>query len=170
MSKKAPACFAKSSGYVFNHPRRETISKSLHSESDWTWTLLTASSATTVDNTIKMADTVQKHGCQWCIRSIDSARRDWSSARRDWRLFFQTFQPSFVISWPISTNEPSLESLKSQQNDGAIFCSRVAKGTNDSAVFKEGTHTFGSYSPNPYMQRPDQFVQGRDRGAKNWGM
>ena len=43
------------------------------------------------------------------------------SARRDWRLFFQTFQPSFVISWPISTNEPSLESLKSQQSDGAIF-------------------------------------------------
>ena len=36
-------------------------------------------------------------------------------------LFFQTFQPSFVISWPISTNEPSLESLKSQQSDGAIF-------------------------------------------------
>ena len=57
-----------------------------------------------------------------CIQTpIDSARRDWSSARRDWRLFFQTFQPSFVISWPISTNEPSLESLKSQQNDGAIF-------------------------------------------------
>ena len=57
-----------------------------------------------------------------CIQTaIDSARRDWSSARRDWRLFFQTFQPSFVISWPISTNEPSLESLKSQQSDGAIF-------------------------------------------------
>ena len=47
-----------------------------------------------------------------CIQTaIDSARR----------LFFQTFQPSFVISWPISTNEPSLESLKSQQNNGAIF-------------------------------------------------
>ena len=57
-----------------------------------------------------------------CIQTtIDSARRDWSSARRDWRLVFQTFQPSFVISWPISTNEPSLESLKSQQGDGAIF-------------------------------------------------
>ena len=57
-----------------------------------------------------------------CIQTaIDSARRDWSSARRDWRLFFRTFQPSFVISCPISTNEPSLESLKSQQNDGAIF-------------------------------------------------
>ena len=75
-----------------------------------------------------------------CIQTaIDSARRDWSSARRDWRLFFQTFQPwknqdkglgapcrknfqpCFVISWPISTNEPSLESLKSQQSDGAIF-------------------------------------------------
>ena len=56
-----------------------------------------------------------------CIQTaIDSARREWSSARRDWRLFFQTFQPSFVISWPISTNEPSLESLKSQQRDGAI--------------------------------------------------
>ena len=53
--------------------------------------------------------------------AIDSARRDWSSARRDWRLFFQTFQLSFVISWPISKNEPSLESLKSQQSDGAIF-------------------------------------------------
>ena len=45
------------------------------------------------------------------------------------------------------------------------FCSCVAKGTNDSAVFKEGTHTFGSISPNPYLQRPDQFVQGRDRGV-----
>ena len=57
-----------------------------------------------------------------CIQTaIESARRDWSSARRDWRLFFQTFPPSFVISWPISTNEPSLESLKSQQSDGAIF-------------------------------------------------
>ena len=44
------------------------------------------------------------------------------------------------------------------------FCSRVAKGMNDSAVFKEGTHTFGSISPNLYTQRPDQFVQGRDRG------
>ena len=54
-------------------------------------------------------------------RDWSSARRDWSSARRDWRLFFQTFQPSFVISWPISTNEPSLESLKSQQSDGIIF-------------------------------------------------
>ena len=57
-----------------------------------------------------------------CIQTaIDSARRDWSSARRDWRLFIQTFQPSFVISCTISTNEPSLESLKSQQSDGAIF-------------------------------------------------
>ena len=51
----------------------------------------------------------------------------------------------------------------------APFLSCVAKKTNDSAVFKEGTHTFGSISPYPYMQRPDQFVQGRDRGvfAKN---
>ena len=73
MSKKAPACFAKSSGQVFNHPRREIDLKSLYSESDWTWTQLTAFSATTVDNTIKMADTVQKHGCQWRIRSIDKA-------------------------------------------------------------------------------------------------
>ena len=57
-----------------------------------------------------------------CIQTaIDSARRDWSSARRDWRIFFQTFQPSFIISWPISTNEPSLESLNVQQSDGAIF-------------------------------------------------
>ena len=47
------------------------------------------------------------------------------------------------------------------------FCSHVAKETNDSAVFKEGTHTFGSISSNPYMQRPDQFVQGRDRGEEN---
>ena len=121
MCKKAPACFAKSSGHVFNHPRREIELKESVLGLDWTWKLLIASLATTVDNTIKMADTVRKHGCQWCIRSIDSARRDWSSARRDWRLFFQTFQPSFVISWPISTNEPSLESLKSQQGDGAIF-------------------------------------------------
>ena len=48
----------------------------------------------------------------------------------------------------------------------APFCSRVAKGTNDGAVFKDGTHTFGSISRNPYMQRPNQIVQGRDRGDK----
>ena len=29
-----------------------------------------ASLATTIENTIKMADVVQKHGCRWCIRSI----------------------------------------------------------------------------------------------------
>ena len=58
-----------------------------------------------------------------CIQTaiIDSACWDSRSARRDSRLFFQTFQPIFVISWRISTNEPSLESLRSQQNDGAIF-------------------------------------------------
>ena len=28
--------------------------------------------------------------------------------------------------------------------------------------------TFGSISPNPYTQRPDQFVQGRDRGGKQF--
>ena len=72
MSKKAPACFAKSSGHVFNHPRREIELELKESVlgSDWTWKLLMASLATTVDNTIKMADTVRKHGCQWCIRSI----------------------------------------------------------------------------------------------------
>ena len=70
MSKKAPACFAKSSGHVFNHPRREIELKQSVLGSDWTWKLLMASLATTVDNTIKMADTVRKHGCQWCIRSI----------------------------------------------------------------------------------------------------
>ena len=104
-----------------------------------------------------------------CIQTaIDSARRDWSSARRDWRLFFQTFQPSFVISWPISTNESEwilVGKLEIRAKRQRHFCSRVAKGTKDSAVFKKGTHTFGSISPNPYMQRPDQFVQGRDRGA-----
>ena len=68
MSKKAPACFAKSSGHVFNHPRREIELKESVLGSDWTWKLLMASLATTVDNTIKMADTVRKHGCQWCIR------------------------------------------------------------------------------------------------------
>ena len=100
-----------------------------------------------------------------CIQTaIDSARRDWSSARRDWRLFFQTFQPSFVISWPISTNEPSLESLKSQQSDGATFVP-VSPRERTIAPLLRGTHTFGSISPNPYMQRPDQFVQGRDRGG-----
>ena len=31
------------------------------------------------------------------------------------------FQPSFVIFWRISTNEPSLESVRSQQSDGAIL-------------------------------------------------
>ena len=54
-------------------------------------------------------------------RESRSARRGSRSARRDSRLFFQTFQTSFVISWRISTNEPSLESLRSQKNDGAIF-------------------------------------------------
>ena len=39
------------------------------------------------------------------------------------------------------------------------FCSRVAKGTNDRSVFKEGTHTFGAISPKPYMKRPDLFVR-----------
>ena len=47
------------------------------------------------------------------------------------------------------------------------FLFPVAKETNDSAVFKEVTHTFGSIFPNPYMQWTDQFVQGRDRGAPN---
>ena len=55
------------------------------------------------------------------IDAIDSTRRDSRSARRESRLFFQTFQPSFLISWRISTNEPSLESLRSHQSDGAIF-------------------------------------------------
>ena len=75
MSKKAPACFAKSSGHVFNHPRREIELKESVLGSDWTRKLLMASLATTVDNTIKMADTVRKHGCQWCIRSIRTSRR-----------------------------------------------------------------------------------------------
>ena len=59
--------------------------------------------------------------------SIDSARRDSRSARKDSSLFFQTFQPSFVISWRISTNKPSLESLRSQQSDGAIFVPALPK-------------------------------------------
>ena len=72
-SKKAPAaCFAKSSGHVFNRPRREIEPKESVLGSDWTWKLLMASLATTVDNTIKMADTVRKHGCEWCIRSIQA--------------------------------------------------------------------------------------------------
>ena len=50
-----------------------------------------------------------------------ACRRDSRSARRDSRLFFQAFQPCVVISWRISTNEPSLDSLRSQQSDGAIF-------------------------------------------------
>ena len=66
-------------------------------------------------------------------------------------------------------DESSIAAYKLQSMDpriaGRHFCSRVAKGKNDSAVFKEGTHTFGSISPNSYMQRPDQFVQGPDRGA-----
>ena len=83
MSKKAPACFAKSSGHVFNHPRREIELKESVLGSDWTWKLLMASLATTVDDTIKMADTVRKHGCQWCIRSIaKSMRRQISNGRR----------------------------------------------------------------------------------------
>ena len=57
-----------------------------------------------------------------CIQTaICSARGDSRSTRRDSRLFFQTFRPSFVVSWRISANDPSLESLRSQQNDGAIF-------------------------------------------------
>ena len=52
-----------------------------------------------------------------------------------------------------------------KENSQRDFCSRVAKGTNDGAVNKEGTPTFGSISPNLYMKRHDQFVQGRDRGG-----
>ena len=44
------------------------------------------------------------------------------SARKDSRLFSQTFRPSFVVSWRILTNDPSLEnSFRSQQSEGAIF-------------------------------------------------
>ena len=56
---------------------------------------------------------------------------------------------------------PSLESLGSQQCSGA-------KETNDSIIFKEGTHTFSSTSPNPYIQRPDQgglFTKWRRSGS-----
>ena len=57
-----------------------------------------------------------------CIQiAIDSAGRDSGPPAGTQRLFFQTFQSSFVISWRISTNEPSLESLRSQESDGAIF-------------------------------------------------
>ena len=82
-----------------------------------------------------------------CIQTaIDSARRDWSSARRDWRLFFQTVQPSFVISWPISTNEPSLESLESQQNDGAI-CVPVSPRERTIAPFLRRVLTVSAQFP-----------------------
>ena len=43
------------------------------------------------------------------------------SAHRDSRLFVQTFRPSFVVILRITTNDPSLESLKSQQNEDALF-------------------------------------------------
>ena len=66
----------------------KSISKCLYS--DWTWKLLTASLATTVDNTIKMADTVQKHGCQWCIRSIDSVRESVHDMQNRPKLKLQT--------------------------------------------------------------------------------
>ena len=61
MSKNAPAWFAKSAGHVFNdHLRREIdLKESVLGE----WKLPTTSLATTVDNTIKMANAVQKHGC-----------------------------------------------------------------------------------------------------------
>ena len=59
---------------------------------------------------------------------------------------------------PISTNEPSLESLKSQQSDGAILIPVSPRKRTIAPFLREGTHTFGSISPNPYMQRPDQFV------------
>ena len=78
MSKKAPACFAKSSTRFQPPKKRNRFQRVCTRSQHWTWTLLTASLATTVDNTIKMADTGQKHGCQWCIRSID-----WSS----WHYF-----------------------------------------------------------------------------------
>ena len=45
--------------------------------------------------------------------------RWWQREVTIWGLGRRT--TSFVMSWPISTNEPSLESLKFQQNDGAIF-------------------------------------------------
>ena len=70
----------------------------------------------------------------------------WSSACRDWRLFFQTFQPSFVISWP--TRRISLVGkLEIPAKRRRHFCFRVTKGTNDSAVFRGGVLTLSAQFP-----------------------
>ena len=109
MSKKAPACFAKSSGHVFNHPRREIELKESVLGSDWTWKLLMASLATTVDNTIKMADTVRKHGCQWCIRSMKTATHGADEGRLD--------QQKSVLT---SRRQKFCESATARPHDGAV--------------------------------------------------
>ena len=57
----------------------------------------------------------------------------------------QTFRPSFVVSLRFSTGDTSLESLRSQQCGGVIFVpTSPRKWTNESALFKKGTQTFGS--------------------------
>ena len=114
MSKKAPACFAKSSGHVFNHPRREIELKESVLGSDWTSKLLMASLATTVDNTIKMADTVRKHGCQWCmrIRSIqDPPQRAPPTEPRTRRQLAETHPFQLSVTLPRKSNDTILRSF-----------------------------------------------------------
>ena len=50
------------------------------------WNRWFASLATTVDNTIKMADRSLKHGRQWCIRRIVSSRMCSSSTTKEEHL------------------------------------------------------------------------------------
>ena len=84
------------------------------------------------------------------------------SARRDSRLFFQTFKPGFVISWRTLTNERSLESLRSQQSDGAIFAP-VSPRERTIAPFLGRVLTLSAQFPR-IRTCSGQCVQGRDRG------
>ena len=102
---KRPALAAEGEKQVFSSPNSVLISPCEHPNDIWTqpkvsseenasrlppirslffhhydWNRWFASLATTVDNTIKMADRSFKHGRQWCIRRInmncDSRRRN----------------------------------------------------------------------------------------------
>ena len=105
LGKPGPALAAEGENQVFSSPNSVLISPCEHPNDLWTqpnvsseekasrlppirslffhhydWNRWFASLATTVDNTIKMADRSFKHGRQWCIRRIDWRPRPlWSS-------------------------------------------------------------------------------------------
>ena len=97
---KRPALAAEGEKQVFSSPNSVLISPSEHPNDLWTqpkvfseekasrlppirslffhhydWNRWFASLATTVDNTIKMADRSFKHGRQWCIRRNNKSKR-----------------------------------------------------------------------------------------------